>query len=508
MSASQPASGGSTASGPGSKGGAHTVGFISLISFAVGTMVGGGVFALSGIVVKDAGPGAIVAYVLAGLVMVLSAMSFAAVSSRAKPGETGYAPIGPALGPIWRFITMWAFYITGVTGVAFVLISFGTYLQGMVKDTKFEHFPLVAALVAAILLMLLNFGPAALVGKAETYMVGFKVTVLIIMVVFGFAHLAGKVKNFDPFIPDGWGSVMAATALLFTAYTGFNVITNMAGSVNNPQKTVPRAILVSLGIVGGLYVGVAITLIVGGLQKSSGFENSALTMTAKELMGHWGWLLVGIAALVSTLSGANANLIGSADLIVRMSKMGSLPAKWGTMNKKGNPVPAVAVTSALVILLMFLRLLPGQAGTDALKTIVVFSNVAAIIAMVIVDATALKMALGKWKIPGMKLPLGPVIPILAVVTALAQIPQLGWWKVGVGTLMVAAGIPLYLKHAPKTDTEAHERLCVPAHESPLHRALLEIEHMFGRKVDLGPNSTNCQDSAPATTKPSGSTSQK
>lgn len=507
MSNKAPAGGASTAAGGRATAGrnVHTVGYVSLVAFAVGTMVGGGVFALSGIVVKDAGPGAIIAYVVAGLVMVLSAMSFAAVSSRANTGETGYSPIGPELGNIWRFITMWAFYITGVTGVAFVLISFGTYLHVMIKDTNYAHFPLIAALAAAAVLIALNFGPAGLVAKAEIYMVGFKVTVLIIMVVFGFVHLAGKVKNFEPFVPSGWGSVMAATALLFTAYTGFNVITNMAGSVENPQKTVPRAILASLGIVGVIYVGVAVTLIVGGLKDKPDFQNEALTMTAQSLMGHWGFWLVGLAALVSTLSGANANLIGSADLIVRMSKMGSLPKSWGSLNKKGNPAPAVTVTGVLVIALMLLRLLPGDAGTNILKTIVVFSNVAAIIAMVIVDATALKMALNKWKIPGMKLPGGPLIPALAIITALAQIPQLGWGKVAIGTLMVAAGVPIYLRYHKKGQPDTHKMLCVAPYSSPLHRALLSIELLFNKNIDIhsagdcGPDS----ESNEAVTSPTG-----
>lgn len=86
------------------------IGLIPCLAFAVGTMIGGGVFTLSGVAVDEAGPSALFAYLLAGGVMLLSALCFAAVSSRSGPGDSGYASIGSILGPQWRFLTMWAFY--------------------------------------------------------------------------------------------------------------------------------------------------------------------------------------------------------------------------------------------------------------------------------------------------------------------------------------------------------------------------------------------------------------
>lgn len=456
----------SKSSGTGSK---HTLGMISLIAFAVGTMVGGGVFALSGIVVKDAGPGAIIAYIAAGIVMLLSAVSFAAVASRAKPGETGYGPIGSLLSPVWRFITMWAFYIMGVTGVAFVLMSFGSYFIVFVPTDKAQ----IVALIAAAGIILLNFGPAALVGKAETYMVGFKITVLIILIIFGIRGF--HPQAFENWAPHGMGSIFAATALLFTAYSGFNVITNMSGSVQDAQKKVPRAIVISLLIVALVYIGVAVALVTSGMADKSGFDSHGLTMAAEKLMGHWGAILVGIAALVSTLSGANANLLGASDLLVRMAANGDIPSSLGKMSKKGNPITAVSLSGVIIVALMLLGSIPGI-GSGAMKLIVVFSNVAGIIAMVIVDVAAVKLAMKKWPGTGMKLPLGPVIPALAVVAALAQIPSLGWWQVLVGTAMVAVGFIVWaLRKKSKPDDVKEIIEHIEAFETPLMRALIKVD---------------------------------
>ncbi len=416
----------------------HSIGMISLIAFAVGTMVGGGVFALSGIVVKDAGYGSIIAYVLAGLVMLLSALSFAAVASRAKQGETGYAPIGRVLSPVWRFITMWAFYIMGLTGVVYVLMSFGNYFLEFFKQSD----AIVVAIIAAVLLILLNYGPAAIVGKAETLMVGFKLIVLVILIVFGLKAVDSSFFTDWKLGADGIEHMLGATALLFTAYSGFNVITNMSGSVQNAEKKVPRAIVLSLAIVAVVYVGVAVALVVSKTSNETGFENHALMIAAKHLgMGTWGPILVGIAALVSTLSGANANLLGSSDLLVRMAQNGDIPSKLGKLSRKGNPINAVTLSGILILALMIAA---NASGAGGMKLIVIFTNVSGIIALVIVDVAAAKMGFGKWKIPGMKLAGGALIPVLAIAAASLQIPSLGeWWKVLIGVALVAVGFVVW-----------------------------------------------------------------
>lgn len=443
----------------------HSISMVSLIAFAVGTMVGGGVFALSGIVVSDAGPGAIISYVLAGIVMLLSAVCFAAVASRAQPGDTGYGPIGTVLSPMWRFIAMWAFYIMGVTGIAYVLMSFGSYLKYFIPKMP----AIYMALIAAVVLMLLNFGPASIVGKAETVMVGFKIGVLLLLIVFGIIGFAPK--DFADWTPHGVAPIFTATALLFTAYSGFNVITNMSGQVRNPQKRVPIAILLSLLIVAIVYIGVAVALVTSGADSEPDFRNQALSLAAKDLMGHWGAILVTVAACVSTLSGANANMLGSAELLVRMSATGDLPPKIGRLNKEKDPVRAVAITAAIVVVLMLLGIIP-KVGPAAMTIIVAFCNVAGVIAMVIVDVTAFKMGMQKWATPGMKLPLRWLIPLLAIIAALIQIPSLGWWQSLAGTAMVAVGFIIWARRG-KYDVDEIARIQdhVNKLNSPLGRAL-------------------------------------
>jgi len=404
---------------------AHKVGLFACVAFAVGSMVGGGVFALSGIVVNDVGPGAMISFLAAGVIVMLSALSFAAVSSRARPGASGYEAIGRELGPIWRFVAMWGFYVVGITAMAFVLIAFGSYLRYFLTQAN----ALVLSVIAALILMLLNFGAASLVGKAETVLVVFKVAVLVILVGFGVA--AFSPDHFAPFLPHGTGAVLSATSLLFSAYAGFSVITNMAGVVKDPQRTVPLAIILSILIVAAIYIGVTLALITSG-EKS--FGDAALSEAAKALIGPAGGVLVAVTAVVSTLSGANANLLGSSELMLHMAANGDIPSTLGRLTKHGHAVMSVTISSAIVLALLL---------TGDIESIIKYCSVTWIIAMVIVNATAFRMGWQHWSTPGLRLPGRWVLPALAIITSLSQLPSLGWRPVLVGSLLIASGFVFY-----------------------------------------------------------------
>jgi basic amino acid/polyamine antiporter, APA family len=280
----------------------HGIGLVSCVAFAVGTMVGAGVFVLSGLAVQETGPAALVSFGLAGVFVLLSALSFSVVGSLASSGESGYAYVGTALGRYWAFITSWAFYLGGVIGAAFVLHAFGQYFHDFFSTalTTTEW-----AILAAVVLTLLNLGPASAIGKAEVVLVGIKVAVLVLLIVFALIHIDRA--HFTPFVPHGGHSIVASSALLFIAYLGFNVVTNMAGDVENPHRTIPLAILISMLVVAIIYLGVVVALLAGQIHT---YDEASVGEAAKHLIGSWGGVLIPIGALVSTLSAATQTFSG------------------------------------------------------------------------------------------------------------------------------------------------------------------------------------------------------
>jgi len=447
----------------GNTGSKHKIGLIPCLAFAVGTMIGGGVFTLSGVAVDQAGPGALLAYLLAGVVMLLSALSFVVIASRAKQGESGYAPLDAILGHGWYFITAWGFYLNAVTAIAFVLISFGSYLnQYFVKGLE----PVPAALIALAGLALLNLGPADAVGRAETFLVGVKVAILLLLVAFGVANIGDA--QFTPFLPNGPSSLFAVTALLFTAYTGFNTVTNMAGDVRNAQRTVPLAIVLSIVISAVIYMGVIVALLASGQQN---LGEAGLGKAAQALMGDWGAYLVAFAACVSTLSGANANLLGSSELMIRLTACGDVPPALGRTTRRGNPF--VSVIFGTGVAAVFMGLSKGATGS-----IISLSNVSAIFAMLVVNVGAFRIARSGWTSPGARLPGGMTIPALGFLVAAAQLPELGWRAIGVTVVFMAVGYAVHSRRrwtALGGNAVEEARRLIAALETPLARALRRAE---------------------------------
>ena len=432
----------------------HQIGLVPTVALCVGTMVGGGVFALSGIILNDTGPLAIVAYVIAAVAVLLSALSFAAVASRAKEGDTGYGPIAQHLGARWRFVTMWAFYISAIAGGAFMLVAFGAYLQFFLSGMS----PLLLGILALVALVILNLGPADLVGRAETVLVLFKMAVLVLVIGYGLA--AFNVNQLTPFAPHGIGVVLNSSGLLFSAYLGFSVVTNVAGVVKNPRRNVPLAIIASLLFVAIIYVGITLAMLMSGKNL---FGGAGVAEAADILLGPWGGVLVAVAACVSTLSGANAVILGNSELLIRMSGNGDIPSPLGRISKGGHAYVSVLLTGLVALILML---------TGSIQNIVAYCSVAGIVGLVLMNITALQMARKHWPGPGLKLPFGIVIPLLATILALGQLPYLGWQNVLVGLLLVSVGLVVYAlrSHSRPQDRDTHDDL-VQHLETPQMRAL-------------------------------------
>lgn len=431
-------------------------------------MVGGGVFALSGIVINEAGPAVIVSYLLAAIAVLLSVLCFTAVASRVKDGDSGYGPIAEVLGRRWRFLTMWAFYISTIAGCAFLLVAFGSYLQYFISGAD----ALALGLAAALVLILLNLGPADLVGKAETVMVMFKMGVLVLLIGFGVA--AFKASSLTPFAPHGSRVILASTGLLFSVYLGFSVVTNVAGVVKNPRRNVPLSILLSMLIVTLVYVGVAVAMLMSGIEV---FGTTGAAQAAASLIGPWGGGFVAAAACVSTLAGSNAALMGTSELLARMAGNGDIPRALAHVSRSGRIHYSVLLSGAIALTLMI---------TGGLRTIITYCTVAGIVGLVMMDLTALQMARRHWPTVGLNLPFGILIPVLAALAALSQLPALGWVNVLGGLALVGAGLILYTIRERSLRSGHQSRNDYPpldlSSSPPVQRAIAASKHESASRI--------------------------
>jgi amino acid transporter len=439
------------------------IGLISALAFAVGAMIGGGVFTLSGTVINRAGPGALVSYALAGVIMLFSALSFVAIAARAKEGESGYGAVTVLLGRPWRFLVMWGFYLNALAAVAFLADSFGSYLHSyFLHDLSAT----AAGIVCIVLLVGLNLGPAVWVGRAETWVVAIKLGLLLVFIGWGLAAFSST--HFTPFDPHGATSILSTSALLFTAYTGFNVVTNIAPSLRDPDKTVPRAVIGAVLISVAMYMLVVLAMLQSGVTH---FGLAGVSQAASVLMGHWGGQLVAFAACLSTLSGANAMLLGGSEIALRLVVDEDIPAFLGKTTKGGFPWMSVGLIGVIALMLVLFT---------SIIDVIVLCNIVALAAMVIVNMAAAVLAHRGYPGPGFRIPGGPLIPILAGAACVAQFFSYSLVDLAAAAAAMLVGFVLYAFRGYGRDLSTEEardklREAIRDLETPLGRALRHLE---------------------------------
>jgi amino acid transporter len=318
------------------------LGFWGAVAIGIGGMVGGGIFAVLGLSVQLTGGGAPLAFLLAGLVALVTASSYARLSV-AFPSQGGTVTFidrayGRGLAAGSLNVLLWLAYVVMLSLYAYAFGSYGATLAGAPDSGAWRHGLLSLAILA---LTGLNAVGSAAVGRAETAIVAVKVALLAVFVGAGALRV-------DParLAPDTWagpGALVAGGMLIFLAYEGFELIANTAHDVRRPARTLPAAYFAAVGFVIVLYVTVA-AVTVGNLAPSAiaGARDYALAEAARPFLGQAGFTLIGVAALLSTASAINATLYGAA-------RFSFIIAKEGEHKVWGRPIEGLLLTAAATL---------------------------------------------------------------------------------------------------------------------------------------------------------------
>jgi amino acid transporter len=326
------------------------VGFLGAVAIGVGGMVGGGIFAVLGLAAVLAGGATPVAFIVAGCVALLTAYSYAKLSV-AYPNNGGTIIfIDKAFGVDWFTGTtnmlLWLGYIVTLSLYA---VAFGnyatTFLPQHLQTAVMSHVLITAGIVLPTALNLLS---AAVVSKTEMYIVILKITILTLIVGLGFSAIEPQRIQ-----PSGWPSalsIVGAGMIIFVAYEGFELIANTAASVREYRKTLPRAYYFTVLFVILLYVLIAL-VVVGSLtpDKIAVTQDFALAEAARPSLGQLGFTLVGITAVLATLSAINSTLYGAARLSYSIATEGELPRNFE--RKVWNQPVGLLITSGAALAL-------------------------------------------------------------------------------------------------------------------------------------------------------------
>jgi len=364
--------------------GAAQLGFWGAVSISVGGMIGGGVFAVLGLVATIAGAASWLAFTLACLVSMTATYSYVTLN---RIGDRR----GGSVSQLEEYLANseiagmagWTLLFGYVGAMAMYAYAFGSFAIALTPATVRQAIPLGEALlrsaysVAAIgIFVALNVLGARATGRSEELLVGAKVAILLVFGGLGlwFGASTGsltigvsKIAAVSP--------IVMATAISFVSFQGWQLLIYDQDSIRNPAENVPKAIYISIVIT--ILVDGLIAIIVTSLAAPDVIQahpERALANAVQPIVGHVGFVIVSIAAIFSTGSAINGTLFSSAHFAKGMIGDGLLPDQTGRASVEGAPPRTVLILGALSAVFTAYGSLDGITSFGSLAFMVVFGS--------------------------------------------------------------------------------------------------------------------------------------
>ncbi|HSX59113.1 MAG TPA: amino acid permease [Tahibacter sp.] len=249
------------------------LGALQLTMLGIGAIIGTGIFVLTAEAAQKAGPGMMVAFVIAAVVCGLAALAYAELASMVPVSGSAYTYTYAVLGEAMAWIVGWALVLEYAVAAGAVAVGWSGYVNGLLNAANIGlpqflqvgpysggAFNLLACLISLVITGLLIIGTSKS-AWVNAVLVAIKIVALTAFVIL--AVPAAKSVNFEPFMPTGWGTpmggvgVLGAAASIFFAYVGFDAVSTAAEETKNPNRNIP------IGLIGSLAVCTVFYLLVG-----------------------------------------------------------------------------------------------------------------------------------------------------------------------------------------------------------------------------------------------------
>jgi basic amino acid/polyamine antiporter, APA family len=318
------------------------LGLGAAVALGIGGTVGGGVYVLVGAAAGRAGPGALLAFAFAFGAALLIALPYAELARRYPVAGGGYAFARAVFGRGMGFLMGWGFWGAYVFISGIVTCGFGGYLHAVTGVP-----PLAGALCLILACLAVNLLGVRITGAAQAVLVGVALASLVAFAAWGLPSV--RPARLQPFLPEGLGGVLLAAPLAFVAFGGFDMVAAAGEEVRDPERNLPRAILITLASVLGLYL--AICLVAMGVLSPGalGRSHAPLADAAARFGGADARGLVVGAALLTTAATANGVLVVTSRISFAMARDGLLPHALSLVTRRSG-APFGALTASAVLL--------------------------------------------------------------------------------------------------------------------------------------------------------------
>ena len=443
----------------------------NLVTLGIGAIVGTGIFVITGQAAATyAGPALTISFVISALGCVMAGLCYAEFAAMIPVSGSVYSYSYTTMGEVLAWFIGWTLileYLFACSSVAVgwsgymlsLLDGWGLYLPSSIAQPTFDHtadgwiwtgslinFPAVFIVVLVSVFLVGGIKQSALINNI---IVVIKVGVILLFIGFGLSYI--NIENWQPYIPEntgnfgeyGWSGILRGAGVVFYAYLGFDALSTAAGEARNPQKDMPKGILISLLICAVLYISV--TAVLTGIVNYKELNVPAPIALAIDRAGEGlAWLspFIKLGAIAGLSSVILVMMLGQSRIYFSISKDGLLPKLFSKVDTK-HGVPRNATVFACVITAVFAGLFPLHVLSElvSIGTLMAFS-------IVCISIVVLRKTQPDLKRP-FKTPLVPFVPLLGAFICIAQMLSLPWTTWSRLLIWTAVGFVIYFSYGLK-----------------------------------------------------------
>ncbi|KAL6198962.1 hypothetical protein ACLB2K_028750 [Fragaria x ananassa] len=358
-----------------------------LIWLGFGSVVGSGIFVITGEAALMVGPAIILSYAISGLSALLSVLCYTEFAVEVPVAGGSFSYLRIELGDFVAFIAAGNILLEAIVGAAGLGRSWTSYLASMINtnNTDFLRFR-VSSLpegfnlldpVAVVVLLVAN--GIAMSGTARTSMLNWiasiaSALVILFIIVVGFIY--GKVENLRPFFPYGAEGVFKASALVYWSYTGFDMVANLAEEVKQPSKDIPVGMIGSMSLITVICCLMSLALVM--MQKYTEISADAAYSVAFTAIGmNWAKYLVSICALKGMTTSLLVGSLGQARYTTQIARSHMISPWFALVHPKtGTPIYATILVTIASAIVAFFTSLDVLSSVFSFSTLSIFMCVA------------------------------------------------------------------------------------------------------------------------------------
>ncbi len=418
----------------------RTLSLPGAIAVSVGGMLSG-IFVLPGLAVGITGSSVWLAFLVAALCILPAVLSKSELATAMPKSGGTYVYIERAFGPLFGTIAGIGLWLSLLLKSAFSLVGLSFYLYVLIEVD--ESYTKYIALLALLFILLLNVFGVKKVEKTQLVIVTISVLSLITIVFFGFNSFDSKLM--EPVFSEGGSGFIAGVAFLYISYAGVTKIAAVAGEIKNPEKNLPRTMIISLLLITTVYVLVALVLVGNVDQSVLSTDIKPIHTLFQTIGGDYFGYFAAVVGVITLMSMANSGVLASSRFPFAMAKDKMMPGFLGLVNTKFmTPVAAILTTSLLIgLAIVYLDVIKIAKLASAFKVLMFIFNELSVI--------VLRETNAQWYKPSFRSPLYPYVQLFGIVSGIVLLAFLGIMPIVSVFGVFALGFIIFLIYGRNSD---------------------------------------------------------